>query len=100
MIDWDSYKYGEEICLKILHLDEIKEIRVKLLEYGWHEHGRIRITAILEIISSDSPEFSIGAHLELPIKTDGVIDFIMIEHLPGIPRHKTIHTGEIVAVCT
>lgn len=100
MINWDDYKYNETICLRILNDGQVDETVVKLLEYGWHEHGRIRITAIVEIISSsDESKWHIGAKMELPIKTDGVISFIMLEHTPGIPRHKTIHRGEIIAIC-
>ena len=100
MINWDDYKYNEEICLRILNDGNIDEVVVKLLEYGWHEHGRIRITAIVQIVkSSNESKWHLDAKMELPIKTDGVISFIMLEHLAGIPRHKTIHTGEIVALC-
>ena len=100
MINWDDYKYEEEICLRILNGGDIDEVVVKLLEYGWHAHGRIRITAIVEIVkSSDESKWHLGAKMELPIKTEGVISFIMLEHTNYVPRHKTIHTGEIVALC-
>ena len=100
MINWDEYNYNQEICLRILNNGNINEVVVKLLEYGWHAHGRIKITAIVEIVKSDDAEkWPVDAKMELPIKTDGVINFIMLEHKQSIPRHKTIHEGEIVALC-
>jgi len=100
MINWDDYNYNQEICLRILNYGTINEVVVKLLEYGWHAHGRIKITAIVEIIKSDDNEkWPVDAIMELPIKTDSVIKFIMLEHKQNIPRYKTIHEGEIVALC-
>jgi hypothetical protein len=100
MINWEDYKYNEEVCLRILSEGSVDETSVKLLEYGWHAHGRIKITAIVEILkSSNESKWHIGAKMELPIKTDGEISFIMLEHTNYVPRHKTIHKGEIVALC-
>lgn len=100
MINWDDYNYNQEICLRVLSDGVINEIVVKLLEYGWHEHGRIRITAIVEIIKSDdNDKWPVNAKIELPIKTDGEISFIMLEHKQSIPRHKSIMRGEIVSLC-
>ena len=100
MINWDDYNYNQEICLRVLNQGVINEIVVKLLEYGWHEHGRIRITAIVEIIKSDdNDKWPVNAKIELPIKTDGEISFIMLEHKKSSPRHKSIMKGEIVALC-
>jgi hypothetical protein len=100
MIDWDLYKYNEEICIRVLNEGVINEMTVKLLDYGWHEHGRIRITAIVEIIKSDDPtKWHLGAKIELPIKTDGKIKFHIIEKTLNIPRQKTVYEGEIIAVC-
>lgn len=100
MINWDDYKYNQEICLRILNNGVINELVVKLLEYGWHQHGRIRITAIVEIIKSDAAsKWPISAKIELPIKTDGEISFIMLEHKESIPRCKTIMKGEIIEIC-
>lgn len=100
MINWDDYKYNQEICLRILNNGVINELVVKLLEYGWHQHGRIRITAIVEIIKSDDDsKWPISAKIELPIKTDGEISFIMLEHKESIPRCKTIMKGEIIEIC-
>ena len=100
MINWDDYKYNQEICLRILNNGVINELVVKLLEYGWHQHGRIRITAIVEIIiSDDDSKWPISAKIELPIKTDGEISFIMLEHKESIPRCKTIMKGEIIEIC-
>lgn len=100
MINWDDYNYNQEICLRVLNQGVINEIVVKLLEYGWHEHGRIRITAIVEIIKSDdNDKWPVNAKIELPIKTDGEISFIMLEHKKSIPRHKSIMRGEIVSLC-
>jgi hypothetical protein len=98
MINWEDYNYNQEVCIQILNNGEIDNVTVKLLEYGWHEHGRIKITAIVEILnSSDEKKWHIGAKMELPIKTDGEISFIMLEHTNYVPRHKTIHKGEIIA---
>ncbi len=100
MINWDDYNYNQEICLRVLNQGVINEIVVKLLEYGWHEHGRIRITAIVEIIKSDdNDKWPVNGKIELPIKTDGEISFIMLEHKQSIPRHKSIMKGEIVELC-
>lgn len=100
MINWDDYNYNQEICLRVLSDGVINEIVVKLLEYGWHEHGRIRITAIVEIVKSDdNDKWPVNAKIELPIKTDGEISFIMLEHKQSIPRHKSIMRGEIVSLC-
>ena len=100
MINWDDYNYNQEICLRVLNQGVINEMVVKLLEYGWHAHGRIKITAIVEIVKSDdNDKWPIKAKIELPIKTDGEISFIMLEHKQSIPRHKSIMKGEIVALC-
>ena len=98
MIDWNDYNYNQEVEIRVLNEGTINELTLKLLDYGWHEHGRIRITAILEVTKSDDVQkWHIGAKLELPIKTDGVIKFIQLEKTPNIPRFKTIREGEIIA---
>lgn len=100
MINWDEYQYNQDICLRILNEGTVNEISVKLLEYGWHQHGRIRITAIVQITKSDDEDkWPISAKIELPIKTEGNIEFIMIESKPGIPRFKSIRRGEVVSLC-
>lgn len=100
MIDWDSYQYNEEICIRVLVEGVVNEMTVKLIDYEWHAHGRIKITAIVEIIKSDDPsKWHLGAKIELPIKTDGKIKFHILEKTPNLPRLKTVYEGEIVAVC-
>jgi len=98
MIDWDNYNYNQEVSIKVLNEGVVNELTLKLLDYGWHAHGRIKITAILEVIKSDDlNKWHIGAILELPIKTDGLIKFIQIEHNQNPPRLKTIRECEIIA---
>jgi len=100
MVNWDDYNYGQEICLRILNDGVVDELVVKMIEYGWHAHGRIKITSIVEIIKSDNvSKWPVSAKIEFPIKTDGEISFIMLEHKESIPRHKTIMKGEIVGLC-
>jgi hypothetical protein len=96
MINWDDYKYNQKFSLSIEDGERTDEVQVQLIEYGWHEHGRIKITAKLQVMSSDKPVvWHKDAIIELPIKTEGVISFIVLEHTSNIPRYKTIHKGEI-----
>ena len=88
MINWDNYKIGQELNLKISATNSVADLKVKISDFEWAPNRTLHLTDV-EVIESNVDDYNKGDLLRLPLVVkDETFQFLVVTH--------NIHYKEIV----
>lgn len=80
MINWDNYKIGQELNLKISSTSSVANLKVKISDFEWAPNRTLHISDV-EIIDSDVDDYQKGDLLRLPMLVkDENFKFLVVRH--------------------
>jgi hypothetical protein len=80
MINWDNYKIGQELNLKIVATNSVANLKVKISDFEWAPNRTLHLSDV-EVIESDVEDYHTGDLLRLPmIVKDECFKFLVVTH--------------------
>ena len=66
MINWDNYKIGQELNLKIAANNSVANLKVKISDFEWAPNRTLHLTDV-EVLESNVDDYNKGDLLRLPL---------------------------------
>lgn len=80
MINWDNYKIGQELNLKIAATNSVADLKVKISDFEWAPNRTLHLTDV-EVLESNVDDYSKGDLLRLPLVVkDEAFQFLVVTH--------------------
>ena len=80
MINWDNYKIGQELNLKISATNSVADLKVKISDFEWAPNRTLHLTDV-EVLESNVDDYSKGDLLRLPLVVkDEAFQFLVVTH--------------------
>jgi hypothetical protein len=80
MINWDNYKIGQELNLKIAATNSVADLKVKISDFEWAPNRTLHLTDV-EVIESNVGDYKKGDLLRLPLVVkDESFKFLVVTH--------------------
>lgn len=80
MINWDNYKIGQELNLKIAATNSVADLKVKISDFEWAPNRTLHLTDV-EVLESNVDDYSKGDLLRLPLVVkDETFQFLVVTH--------------------
>ena len=82
MINWDNYKIGDELELKITGTNSTTELKVKISDFEWATNRTIHLSDV-EVLEASTTDYKTGDVFRLPIVVgDKPFKFLVVRHDP------------------
>jgi len=80
MINWDNYKIGDELELKISGTNSTVKLKVKVSDFEWAPNRTIHLSDV-EVLEANNEDYKTGDVLRLPlIVGDKPFQFLVVRH--------------------
>lgn len=80
MINWDNYKIGQELNLKISSTSSVSNLKVKISDFEWAPNRTIHLSDV-EVLETSSTDYKTGDVLRLPLLVgDKPFQFLVVRH--------------------
>ena len=80
MINWNNYKIGQELNLKIAATNSVVDLKVKISDFEWAPNRTLHLTDV-EVLESNVDDYSKGDLLRLPLVVkDETFQFLVVTH--------------------
>lgn len=80
MINWNNYKIGQELNLKIAATNSVADLKVKISDFEWAPNRTLHLTDV-EVLESNVDDYSKGDLLRLPLVVkDEAFQFLVVTH--------------------
>lgn len=80
MINWDNYKIGDELDLKITGTNSITKLRVKISDFEWAPNRTLHLSDV-EVLEANNDDYKTGDVLRLPLVVgDKSFQFLVVRH--------------------
>lgn len=80
MINWDNYKIGQELNLKISSTSSVSNLKVKISDFEWAPNRTIHLSDV-EVLETSSTDYKTGDILRLPLVVgDKSFQFLVVRH--------------------
>jgi len=95
MINWEDYKFNEELSLQIIDDELTFKLKVKIIEYEWSLH-RHPFLADIQIVESDNHEvYPLNSIMRLPLETKETFTFLLFAPNEKEPNRAKIYLGKL-----
>lgn len=79
MINWDNYKIGQELNLKITATNSVDNLKVKISDFEWAPNRTLHLSDV-EVLETNG-DYNAGDVLRLPlIVGDKPFQFLVVKH--------------------
>jgi len=79
MINWDNYKIGQELNLKITATNSVANLKVKISDFEWAPNRTLHLSDV-EVLETNG-DYKAGDVLRLPlIVGDKPFQFLVVKH--------------------
>lgn len=79
MINWDNYKIGQELNLKITATNSVANLKVKIYDFEWAPNRTLHLSDV-EVLETNG-DYKAGDVLRLPlIVGDKPFQFLVVKH--------------------
>ena len=79
MINWDNYKIGQELNLKITATNSVANLKVKISDFEWAPNRTLHLSDV-EVLETNG-DYKVGDVLRLPlIVGDKPFQFLVVKH--------------------
>lgn len=79
MINWDNYKIGQELNLKITATNSVANLKVKISDFEWAPNRTLHLSDV-EVLETNG-DYNAGDVLRLPlIVGDKPFQFLVVKH--------------------
>lgn len=93
MINWDNYKIGQELNLKIAATNSVADLKVKISDFEWAPNRTLHLTDV-EVLESSVGDYNKGDLLRLPLVVkDESFKFLVVTH--NIYYKEIVKEGQI-----
>lgn len=80
MINWDNYKIGDELDLKISGTNSTVKLKVKVSDFEWAPNRTIHLSDV-EVLEANNEDYKTGDILRLPLVVgDKPFQFLVVRH--------------------
>lgn len=80
MINWDNYKIGQELNLKISSTSSVANLKVKISDFEWAPNRTIHLSDV-EVLEANNDDYKTGDILRLPLVVgDKPFQFLVVRH--------------------
>lgn len=79
MINWDNYKIGQELNLKITATNSVANLKVKISDFEWAPNRTLHLSDV-EVLETNG-DYKAGDVLRLPLVVgDKPFQFLVVKH--------------------
>jgi len=80
MINWNNYKIGQELNLKISSTSSVANLKVKISDFEWAPNRTIHLSDV-EVLEANNDDYKTGDVLRLPLVVgDKSFQFLVVRH--------------------
>ena len=80
MINWDNYKIGQELNLKITATNSVANLKVKISDFEGAPNRTIHLSDV-EVLEANNEDYKTGDVLRLPLVVrDKPFQFLVVRH--------------------
>ena len=93
MVNWNDYKFNEELSITITDEDNDYNLKVKLVEYEYNLHRLPYIADVKILESTDILMYPLDSIMRLPIETTDYINFLLFSPIDKAPAREFKRKG-------
>lgn len=95
MVNWNDYKYNEEISVTIIDGSIKYCLRVKIVDYEYNLHRHPHLVDLMVMETNNDEVYPIASILRLPIETKDTVNFLLFAPCDKNPNRELKRKGEL-----
>ena len=88
MVNWNDYKYNQEISITIIDGGLKYCLRVMIMDYEYNLHRHPHLVDLKVVETNNDEVYPIGSVLRLPVETKDTVNFLLFAPCEKYPNRE------------
>ena len=95
MVNWNDYKYNQEISITIMDGGLKYCLRVMIMDYEYNLHRHPHLVDLKVVGTNNDEVYPIGSVLRLPVETKDTVNFLLFAPCDKYPNREFNRKGNL-----